>query len=207
MKTPRKVPAILTLAAATALVLSACIPSIEPYFTAADVANDPRLAGEWDDGEGTTWLFGPAEDGACTMRLTERKDDATKTGTFHAQLFKLGETHFIDIVAADVDFAESQVELVAMSVFPGHLLMRVHQFEPTLKLSLFDWDWLQKHLEARPDALAHRKEGDRIVLTARTADLQAFVLAHLATGELFGGPDDAGELKRVVPAAEAEAAP
>ena len=73
-------------------------------------------------------------------------------------------------------------------MFPGHLLVRVSQLEPELKLAFFDFDWLQKYLEKNPKALAHHQEGDRIVLTAGTRDLQKFVLKHLGEGELFEKP-------------------
>ncbi len=73
-------------------------------------------------------------------------------------------------------------------MFPGHLLVRVWQLEPELKLALFDFDWLKKHLEKNPEALAHRTENGSILLTAETRALQKFVLKHLADGELFDKP-------------------
>jgi hypothetical protein len=94
-----------------------------------------------------------------------------------------------------------------MSLVPGHLLVRVYQFEPTLKLAFTDPQWLEDFLEENPDALAHHKEDDRLVLVATTGDMQTFILAHLVDGELFEGPDKAGELNRGVRAVEAPAAP
>jgi hypothetical protein len=76
-------------------------------------------------------------------------------------------------------------------MFPGHLLLRVPQLGPELKLAFCDCDWLKKHLAANPKALAHRVEQkDHILLTASTRDLQRFVLKHLAEGELFENPTE-----------------
>jgi hypothetical protein len=86
-------------------------------------------------------------------------------------------------------------------MYPGHLLVRVPQLEPELKLAFFDFDWLQKHLEKNPKALAHHKEGDHIVLTAGTRDLQRFVLKHLGKDELFVKPDEMIRRTNSVPAA------
>ena len=49
-----------------------------------------------------------------------------------------------------------------------------------LKLAVCDFDWLKDQLQENPKALAHRKESDAILLTASSADLQRFVLEHLA---------------------------
>jgi hypothetical protein len=57
-----------------------------------------------------------------------------------------------------------------------------------LKLAFFDFDWLEKFIKKNPKALAYHKEGDHIVLTAGTRDLQKFVLKHLGEDELFEKP-------------------
>ena len=75
------------------------------------------------------------------------------------------------------------------------------QIEPNLKLALFDFDWLQEYLQKNPKALAHHKEGDRIVLTAGTRDLQKFVLKHLGKDELFEKPDEMVRKTGTIPAA------
>ena len=51
-------------------------------------------------------------------------------------------------------------------MFPGHLLFRVVQVEPELKLAVFDYDWLQNYLDKHPNSLAHHREDKSIVLTA-----------------------------------------
>jgi hypothetical protein len=185
----------------SAALFGGCIPSLNPFYTDKDVVFDVRLLGEWQE-EGKSedpevWKFEKSGEKAYKLTVVEKPG---KEGTFDARLFKLKEERFLDLVPTDCDYATNQADLVAFSMFPGHLLVRVSQLEPELKLAFFDFDWLQKQLDANPKALAHHVEGrtggegGRIILTAPTRDLQKFVLKHLGEGELFDKP---GEMSRL----------
>ncbi len=177
---------IKTLAAGglMAALLTACIPSVNPFYTVKDVHFDPGLLGEWqqkaDDKE--TWKFERGDDQNYKLTVTEKEN---KRGTCDAVLFKLKNELFLDIIPNDCNYAEQQAELVSASMFPGHLLARVSLSGSKLKLAFFDFDWLEKYLQAHPSALGHHAEAKRILLTAGTPELQRFVLQHLGEGELF----------------------
>lgn len=174
--------------ATTALLLSACIPSVNPFYTDRDVVFDARLLGEWQEKESDqpeVWSFEQAEDKAYKLTTTDKEG---KQGEFKVHLFKLKRDYFLDLVPSECNYATNQADLVAFAMFPGHLLLRVPQLGPELQLAGLDYDWLQKHLETNPKALAHHKEGDRVVLTADTKALQQFVLKHLGEDELFEKP-------------------
>jgi len=179
--------------AAAAVLLAACIPSVNPFYTDKDVVFDQRLAGEWqektDNNNPEVWTFESSTNNG--FKLTVLEDG--KTGQFSAHLFKLKQQQFLDLIPADCNYATNQADLVAYSMFPGHLLLRVGQIEPSLKLAAADYDWLEKYLEKNPNAVAHHTEDGRSVLTAGTGDLQKFVLKHLGTNELF---KDYGEMVR-----------
>src|SRR5262249_17385180 len=115
------------------------------------------------------------------LMVTEKEG---KYGEFEAHLFKLKQDYFLDIIATEI--GTNVADLTTASLIPGHLLLRVPQIEPELKLAGFDFDWLDKYLKEHPKALAHHRDDDRFFLTAETADLQNFVLKHLVEGELFG---------------------
>jgi len=173
-----------------AALLCSCIPSVNPFYTDKDVVLDPRLLGAWQDkdkpDQPDVWKFESATNQAYKLTVTEKEG---KQGVFTAHLFKLKEDFFLDLIPADCNYATNQADLVAFSMFPGHLLVHVPQTEPELKLAFFDFDWLQKYLEKNPKALAHRREDDSLLLTAGTRELQKFVLQHLGEGELFAKPD------------------
>ena len=179
----------LSAFAAAALLFGACIPSVNPFYTAKDVVLDTRLFGEWQakdkSGDCDIWKFEKTDTNAYKLTVTDKEG---KQGEFNAHLFKLEDNYFLDLIPTGCEYATNQADLVAFSMFPGHLLVRVFQLEPELKLALFDFDWLGKFLEANPKALAHHSEDKRIVLTADTRRLQGFVLKHLGEGELFDKP-------------------
>lgn len=172
--------------AAAAILLAACIPSVCPFYTDKDVIFDSRLLGEWQEKDTTNdpeiWRFEKSTNNAYKLTVVEQQG---KTGEFAAHLFKLKQQQFLDLIPTDCNYATNQADLVAFSMFPGHLLVNVRRIEPELSLAFFDFDWLEKYLAKDPGALAHHTEGDRIVLTAGTRDLQKFVLKHLGTNELF----------------------
>ena len=177
--------------AAVALLLSACIPSVHPFYTDKDVIFDARLLGEWQSKEQADqpeiWRFEKADDKRYALTVREKEG---KHGKFAACLFTLKNQHFLDITPTECELASDQADLVAASIFPGHLVLRVPQIEPELKLAFCDFDWLKKLLKANPKALAHLEEEKRIVLTASTRELQRFILKHLGEGELFQKPNE-----------------
>lgn len=190
----------IALIAATAL-LGACIPSLNPFYTQKDVVFEPKLVGLWQEKEKTDepqlWKFEEDKEKVYNLTVTEKEG---KQGEFEAHLFKLNEQYFLDIIATEI--GTNVADLTTASLIPGHLLFRILQFEPELKLAGTDYDWLQKYLKEHPKALAHHVESDRITLTADTRDLQSFVLKHLGEAELFGKP---GEMVRKDKAANAPA--
>jgi hypothetical protein len=182
---------------AAAVLFGACIPSVNPFYTDKDVLFDARLLGEWQEQgkseEPQVWKFEKSGDRDYKLTVVEKEG---KEGKFDARLFKLKEECFLDIIPTDCNYPTNQADLVAFSMFPGHLLVRVLRIEPELKLAMFNFDWLQKHLEKNPKALAHHvegrtgKDGGRIILTASTRELQKFVLKNLGEGELFDRPGE-----------------
>jgi hypothetical protein len=179
----------IVVSAAVALLLAACIPSINPFYTDKDVVFEKKLLGEWQDKEKADepqiWNFEEGKDKAYKLTVTEKEG---KQGEFEAHLFKLKQEYFLDIMATEIGTNVS--DLVKMSLISGHLLLRVSQIDPELKLAMTDVDWLDKHLKEHPKALAHHRDDDRIFLTAETADLQSFMLKHLGEDELFGKPGE-----------------
>lgn len=181
-------PYSLVLIGGGALLLAACIPSVYPFYSEKDLAFDNRLLGEWHEkaktNDAQVWTFEKADDKGYKLKVTEAQG---KSGELSAHLFKLKEDYFLDLLPTECNYASNQADLVSACMFPGHLLARVSQIEPELKIALFDFDWLEKFLEQEPGALAHYKGNGPLLLTASTAELQQFVLKH---PEVFGKPSE-----------------
>lgn len=189
MKTRRLIAVV-----AVALLLAACIPSVNPFYTDKDLVFAPALLGQWQtkdksaDPEG--WLFEKAGTNYYKLTITEKQG---KRGEFEAHLFKLKGNYFLDLIPAEINYATNQADLAAAAMFPGHLLAHVPQIGPELQLAFCNFDWLEKYLKEHPKALEHRLKDSSILLTADTDELQKFILKHLGTNELFSPP---GELIR-----------
>ncbi len=186
MKSRRLFSLLAPVLALFALCLGGCIPSVAPFYTDADLRAEPALAGRWrmtENGAWEDWVFAPGDTTGYALTVTTHEG---KTGRFAARLFELNGQRFLDLVPTDAAFESSQYDLVKFSLIPGHLLMRVDWAEDRFRLALFDFDWLGNYLKENPAELTHRSEqGKAILLTADTAALQRFVLAHLGEGELF----------------------
>ena len=139
-----------------------------------------------------TWEFTKAGDKLYQLAQTDAEG---RKAAFEARLFKLKDHLFLDLYLIKVEGDDLKANAWAsISLVPAHLLLRVEQIEPALKLAAMNPDWMQKHLKQHPNALAHRVVSDgNIVLAASTDELQKFVLAHLDDKDFIGG---AMELKR-----------
>lgn len=167
------------------LTLSACIPSVHPYYRASDIIFEPALIGAWratEDDEWEQWTFTQRDDTSYAITVVASEG---KSGRLLGHLFTLGGRHYLDLIADEIKYAETQHDIINVSVVPGHLLARLDQETDGIRLVWVDFGWLGDFLKAHPDEIAHRTENDSPVLTAATAELQRFVLAHAGDDELF----------------------
>jgi len=163
---------------ATVLLLAACVPSVNPFYTDADIEFDPALLGEWVESD-DRWVFEAAEElPGYKLTITESYD----SGIFWAMLFSIGDERFLDIMPVEVEYADDLVDLAEAAMIAGHLVLHVRAIEPQLELALMDPDWLEEYVDENPRALEHRRDGGRIILTGKTRELQRLLRRHLNDG-------------------------
>jgi hypothetical protein len=172
------------------LLTSCVVTSLHPYYATKDVGYEPRLLGQWTNTQQADerWKF--EREGQDAYRLTYVTDDGTNVTQAH--FFKLGGQNFLDLAGVDQKWE------VLPPPIPSHLLLRVLQLSPTVRLAPLSHDWLLTFLEKDPKAVRHELIGDktkepRVVLTDETKELQAFIVGHLKTDEAW---KDAFELRR-----------
>jgi hypothetical protein len=186
----------LPVAVTLALVLSACVPSLNPLYTEHDLVFDPALVGHWaeNDNAQDTWTFEKSGDQDYKAIYQEKG----KTGEFDVHLVKLGERLFLDFYPQDDGIKEmDRNDFYRFHFLPVHTFARVSLSGSTVDMAFLDPDWLKKLLDREPKAIRHERRGeDGIILTASTKDLQTFLLKH--ADEAFG--DKPTVLKRVRPA-------
>ena len=180
----------LMIAGALALaVMAGCIVnSLNPLFEEADRVFNPKLVGEWkpEEGQKDSWTFQGTNNKSYELTVREKG----KTFKFGAALGTIGDAWFLDIIP--VEDVETFSE---MHMAPTHSFMKAKLDGDRLELRLLSHDWFKKELKAgRIKLPCVVRENDRIILTASTKELQAFMLKHADNAKAF---PDAGVLLRV----------
>lgn len=175
---------------ATLVLSSGCVRSLHPLYTEGGLAYEPGLVGSWQEPEDDeTWAFSNDGSNAYTLVYT---DDEGLQGTFSAHLVNLDGKFFLDFFPVESEREENG--FYRFHLLPVHTFAYVKQIEPTLQMAFPNQDWLKKHFEENPNALAHELVRGDVVLTAPTTELQTFWLKHSETEGAFG---DASDMKRI----------
>jgi hypothetical protein len=167
------------------LSLTGCVPSIAPLYTDADVITDERLTGTWKEPKPNPQIWKFRSTGGRNYLLAHEHQG--RSSEFQSRLVRLKEHLFLDLFPVEVHAAGT--ELFRNHVIGAHTFYKVTVETDTLTLSALDPNWLRKHLVEKPQALPHvlqDPEGEaRLVITASTKQLQAFVIKHLNTKEAW----------------------
>lgn len=151
------------------------VNSVHPFCQGQDRVQEPGLLGSWREvkaGGQAQLQFEPL--GTNGYRVTVA--DGESTNRMQGHCLKLGGALFVELFAAAT---EPGLPLPPPPI-PSHLLLRVRQVDPTLRLSAIKNDWAAGFLKETPAAFHHAIiQGDRVVLTGDTAELRKFVLQSL----------------------------
>ena len=192
-----------------AVLLGGCLPviSLHPLFNEKDVVFDEKLLGTWVEDPNTTWEFSrnvrwdrteepknAYNKNAYKLIYThQEKEDAKEKakGSFIVWLVKLKDKLFLDIRPAGPPWEQqdpNKVEWVFNTSFliPAHTFIKINSIEPQLKMLLTDDEKMKEFLKADPNAVKHDFPEDRLILTASTKELQAFVLKYADDKRVFG---------------------
>ena len=182
---------LISAGLALTLVTGCVVTSVYPFYLEKDVVFEPALLGSWQKAgqPDEHWTF--ARDQANGYLVTLASKDTTNVVQGHA--FKLHGEKFLDLSTAQWK------EDIQPEPVPSHLLVRLGQIAPSLKMANLNYDWLRELVARNPKAIRHiviktgdKQEDRRVVLTADTAELQRFVIKHLKTK---GAWDDSLELQ------------
>jgi hypothetical protein len=171
---------IALLIAGIAFLLAGCVvSSVSPFYDEKEVIFEPNLVGEWtnDHDPAETWKFAKEGEKRYAVRYTNSEK---VTNDLEGCLFKLESHLLLDLFAKD--------KADNLTIIPAHILMKASLDGAALKLSTLDYEWLDKLLQKNPSALRHHRirtgpgaDDYRLVLTADTAELQAFLVKNFGT--------------------------
>ena len=177
------------------VALGGCVPviSLHPLFSDADTAFEKKLLGTWvdDSNNPTKWEFSEISEPKNTYKLIFT-DEEGKKGSFVARLVKLQDKLFMDVYPSEMpsdvnDPAKTAWPYNAFFLIPAHTFLKIDSIEPTLKMALTLESEMKDLLTEEPEAVKHTFVGDRLVLTASTKELRAFVLKYANDKRLFTG--------------------
>jgi len=172
-----------------AAILGGCsTPSLNRLSSEETLTKDDGLVGQWQENDdGDIYLVLAGDKGSYRLLgIPEDKDEATLT--FEFRLMKLGEHRFIELTPAEGARKELG-DRFGTTVVPVYVFMKVLRDGDSLKVWQVDGDWLTDGLEKGDHKLGFAKgEGDTIVLTASTGELQEFFKKHAADDRAFEKP-------------------
>jgi hypothetical protein len=185
--------ATIALAGLLALLMNGCIPSLQPLYTPDKLVLLNGLVGAWQEdlsqkqGDVTnkkkpeTWTFQKVED---KKYLLIHKDQYGLVAAFDVHVVKLGTHYFMDFFPdslpenyknGKVGDPEVMNEFLKLHLLAVHTFAKVELSGKTLKINMFDPDFLRKLLENQQIRIRHEKTEAGYLLTASSEDLQKFV--------------------------------
>lgn len=177
-----------------AATLCGCVPvaSLHCLYTEGDIVFEEKLLGTWvqePNEPKTTWEFSRNDDPNNAYKFIFT-DDEGKKGSFVAVMVKLKDKLYLDVFPSELPWDmddPNHVPWLYNSFFmvPAHTFIKVDSIEPQLKLRLTIEDKMKEFLKENPKAIKYTFVEDRIVLTAPTKQLQAFVLKYTDDERVF----------------------
>lgn len=179
-----------------AVLLGGCVPvmSLHPLFTEEDALFDKKLLGTWVDDPNspdTTWEFRDINEPKNAYKLIFT-DEEGKKGSFVARLVRLQDKLFLDVYPSELPWDVNDPDKMdwpynAFFLIPAHTFLKIDSVEPQLKMRLTLESEMKDLLKEEPNAVKHTFVGDRLVLTATTKELRAFILKYADDKRLFTG--------------------
>jgi hypothetical protein len=213
---------VVLFIAGVALSSAGCLTSLHPWFTEKDLVFEPALVGTWQDAAeaDVTWTFERQNDTTYTLidtrnenepRRDQKATDKKMVSTrLTARLMRMGDARFLDISAGDDWTDSSWLQLLLVN---SHGLAKVSLDGDTLRVAFLDTDRLEGMLRDKRVVLSHdvvdasggaddpptrvNSQSRRVLLTATTPELQAFLATYARDAAAFG---DRSQMRRQRPA-------
>ncbi|MGQ7868532.1 hypothetical protein [Sunxiuqinia sp. sy24] len=182
------------LTAILLVVISGCmVVSFYPLYSEDDLFANDLLLGEWMDSDSAVWAFEFNYKGeqvaenldstAYILRIRENGEEHFSKESFLVHLIKLEDHYFLNFkldhyFGKDPDFFD--MHLVSVNSFA-----RLKLSANGAQINWFDLDWLEDLIEQNQTPIAHENNGDRILLTAKTPELQDFVIEYANSEAAF----------------------
>lgn len=176
----------LTLLLLVILLLAGCfVASFYPLYTDADLHTDTLLAGEWMDKDSTLWDFNyitiqekdkpqVTDSTGYTLSFQEKGKERGKS-VMEIRVVRLEAYCFLDFYVRNIE-REGYPDFFDLHTMAIHTFARVTQKGDSLLLTWLGTEWVQEQARQEMLKVAYLERNDEILLTARTPDLQKFMV-------------------------------
>lgn len=160
------------------LFLAGCIvPSLHPLFTDKEIVFEPELIGSWEQNDTekpAIWIFDKLGENYYQLTI----NDGESSDKFVVHLVQLENFFFLDFYPKDLPNAGF--------VIPVHIFYKIWFEENSFRIAILNKDWFEDMIKKGEIDIAYeRLEGDEIIFTASTKELQEFVLEYAEEGTAF----------------------
>ena len=193
----------LILIGMLAALATSCIPSLFPLYTIEDLVTDDRIVGTWDTGENGLWVIErldytpnndffspnwsePEKKKSYKLEVTEVSGGDTLEAEFLMHMLVLDGQHYLNFYPADFELDHDFLSwhMVAVNNFS-----KVWITEDSISLGFFDPSNLEELIDENRVKISHIRHDNGILLTARTKELQKFVIKYGNEEEAILEPD------------------
>lgn len=165
------------------VIMSGClVPFLNPLYTEDTMVLNSVMLGEWQDDDDGAWVF--KQTIGSKKYIIEYSQDGGKQAEFEAALVQIAGKRFLNTTVVDLPL---EGDLTKVHLLPVFHIFRV-EWNDGLLLRPFDAAWMTRMLEEE-NALSYVEiDDDFKIVTASTAELAAFVEAHLDTPNIYAQP-------------------
>jgi hypothetical protein len=179
------------LAGIIIVLLGGCVPSLHELYTEDTLVFEEKLLGKWAH-EDEIWCFEKgSEEKSYDLTITEEGEGKS---VLVGHLVKIEDDLFLDLYPGDMEMGVG--EWYKMHLLGAHTFMKVDGIEPKLTMRAMNPEKVGEMVQEKPEVIKHEIIEDRVILTASTKELQAFLKAHAGDEDFFG---EIGEFSRYVP--------
>lgn len=174
--------------------LSGCVVfSFYPIYTEKDLFPNDYLLGNFLSEDSIGWSFTHQTKKVKEMDVTDstgywlkvdEEKDSSFISTFKVHLIRVDGVLLADFLLDDYT-KKKDLRLFDLHIIPVHTFAKVILKGDSLTFKWFNGDWLEKLIKENKVRIRHENNGEFILLTAKSYELQKFVRKYLNSEDAF----------------------
>lgn len=177
-----------------AISLSSCVVySFYPLYSDKDLFANDYLLGKYSDKDESDWEFLHLKRSVNKVDITDstgyqlvlmENKDSSLVSKFNVHLIKIDGVLIADFLLEDYN-KKKDMRLFDFHIIPVHTFAKVIIEKDKISFKWFNGEWLEKLIEENRLRIRHENNGEFILLTAKSAELQKFLKKYLNSEDAF----------------------